>query len=61
MAIGDAESDLDMIRQARIGVAVANATVAIREAADFITGPAAEAGVAQAIGRFILAPRQGGM
>jgi HAD superfamily hydrolase (TIGR01484 family) len=55
MAVGDAESDLDMIRLAQVGVAVANATAAIRAAADFITGPAAEAGVAQAIDRFILA------
>jgi 5-amino-6-(5-phospho-D-ribitylamino)uracil phosphatase len=58
MAIGDAEADLDMIRLAGIGVAVANATAAIREVADFVTHAAADAGVASAIDRYVLSPAQ---
>jgi hydroxymethylpyrimidine pyrophosphatase-like HAD family hydrolase len=58
MAIGDAEADLDMIRLAGIGVAVANATAAIREVADFVTDAAADAGVASAIERYVLSTSQ---
>jgi len=54
LAIGDAEADLGMIQQARIGVAMGNATPAIQAAADYISGLAAESGVAQAIQRFVL-------
>jgi hypothetical protein len=55
MAIGDAEADLGMIQRARLGVAVANATLAVQAAADYVSASAAESGVAQAIERYVLA------
>jgi HAD superfamily hydrolase (TIGR01484 family) len=54
LAIGDAEADLDMLRLAGIGVAVANGTAAIRATADFVTAAAADSGVARAIERYVL-------
>jgi hypothetical protein len=56
MAIGDAEADLGMIQRARLGVAVANATLAVQAAADYVSTSAADAGVAQAIQRYVLEP-----
>ena len=58
MALGDAEADVSMLRRARIGVAVGNATLEAKEAADFVSAPAAEGGVALAIERFIRASRR---
>jgi Cof subfamily protein (haloacid dehalogenase superfamily) len=57
MAIGDAEADLQMIQRAGLGVAVGNARPEVLAAAQLVTGPAAEAGVAQAIG--LVLERQG--
>ena len=37
VAMGDYDNDIEMIRQARLGVAVANALPQVREAADLIT------------------------
>ncbi|MFZ9858234.1 MAG: HAD family hydrolase [Roseiflexaceae bacterium] len=55
MAIGDAEADAGMIHAARIGVAPANATAAVKSVANWV-GPLAEDGaVAAAIQRFIFA------
>jgi HAD superfamily hydrolase (TIGR01484 family) len=53
MALGDAEADVPMLQRARIGVAVGNATRDAKEAADFVSVPAEEGGVALAIERFI--------
>jgi Cof subfamily protein (haloacid dehalogenase superfamily) len=56
LAIGDGENDLDMVRMAAIGVAVANADSHLRAAADHVVASNDENGVAEAIERFVLAP-----
>jgi Cof subfamily protein (haloacid dehalogenase superfamily) len=56
IAFGDAESDIDMIRRAGVGVAMANGTQPLREIADFVTTEMSEAGVADALHRFVLSP-----
>lgn len=57
MAIGDGENDKEMLRYVGLGVAMGNAGPAAREAADVSTGTDAEDGVAQAIEKYVLAPR----
>ncbi|HLO04123.1 MAG TPA: Cof-type HAD-IIB family hydrolase [Symbiobacteriaceae bacterium] len=55
IAIGDQLNDLEMIRQAGLGVAVANAHPLLKEAADYICLASNEEGaVAEAIERFCL-------
>ena len=54
MAIGDAANDLEMVRDAGLGVAVANATDAVKRAARHITAAPAGQGVVEALQRFIL-------
>ncbi|MCM1174849.1 MAG: Cof-type HAD-IIB family hydrolase [Blautia sp.] len=48
-AFGDADNDIDMIRYAGCGIAMANASEACRKAADFITGHHDEDGVAEGL------------
>ena len=52
MACGDEENDLDMIRKAAFGVAMANALDSVKGEADFVTGSNEEDGVADAIEEF---------
>ncbi len=54
MAIGDADNDVPMLRAAGIGVAMGNANEAARAAADVITLPNAEHGVAAAVRAIVL-------
>lgn len=54
MALGDGTNDLDMIRNAGVGVAMANADPALLAAADYVTGNNNEAGFAQAVEKFVL-------
>ncbi|NMB46163.1 MAG: HAD family phosphatase [Firmicutes bacterium] len=54
MAIGDSFNDVPMLEYAGIGVAVANAPVAVRAQADHVTASNEEFGVAEAINRFVL-------
>lgn len=54
MACGDGGNDLAMIRSAGVGVAMANAQEAVKEAADYITFSNEEDGVAAAIEKFAL-------
>ena len=54
LAFGDGENDLSMIRQAGLGVAMANGVPAVKEAAEYVTLSNEEAGVAAAIRRFVL-------
>lgn len=54
MAIGDSWNDIDMLEYAGIGVAMANAAPAVKEAADFITRHNDDDGVAEAIERIVL-------
>jgi Cof subfamily protein (haloacid dehalogenase superfamily) len=50
-AIGDGYNDIEMIREAGLGIAMGNAPVAVKSAADWVTGTNNEAGVAQAVRR----------
>ncbi len=54
IACGDSYNDLDMIRYAGLGVAVANARPSVRDAADFVTASNVEDGVARVIEEYIL-------
>jgi Cof subfamily protein (haloacid dehalogenase superfamily) len=53
MAIGDYDNDLEMIRFAGVGVAMANGSQRVKDAADYITLTNEESGVAAAIRRYI--------
>ncbi|MCF8480931.1 MAG: HAD family hydrolase [Rhodospirillum sp.] len=55
-AIGDSENDLELIKWAGTGVAMGNATEAVKVAADWITETNARAGVALAIERLLAVP-----
>lgn len=54
MAIGDAENDRDMLKLVGLGVAVGNATEALKEVADEIVKSNEEDGVAEAVEKFVL-------
>ena len=54
MAVGDSENDLDMIRKAGWGVAMANGEEIVRRNADALTLSNDEDGVAAAIERYVL-------
>lgn len=54
MAIGDQLNDLEMLEWAGLGVAMGNAVAGIKEVADVVTGSNEDAGVAQAIEKYIL-------
>jgi Cof subfamily protein (haloacid dehalogenase superfamily) len=54
LAIGDGENDVEMLRMAGIGVAVANAMPHALEAADYIVASNDDDGAAEAIERFVL-------
>jgi Cof subfamily protein (haloacid dehalogenase superfamily) len=56
LALGDGENDIEMIQQAGIGVAVANAMQAVKDAADYVVASNDEDGVAEAVERFVLKP-----
>lgn len=57
MALGDAENDVEMLKLAGLGVAVGNACPKALKAADVVVGTNNDDGVAEAIHRFVLAPR----
>ena len=57
IACGDGFNDLSMIQYAGLGVAMSNAHIDIRKAADFITLSNDEDGVAHVINKFILEER----
>ena len=54
MAVGDSENDLDMIRKAGLGVAMANGEEIVRRHADALTLTNDEDGVAAAIEKYVL-------
>lgn len=54
MACGDGENDFTLIKQAGIGVAMANGYEELKAVADFVTLSNSEDGVAAAIERFVL-------
>lgn len=54
MAIGDSFNDLEMLEMAGIGVAMGNASDAVKRVADVVVASNREAGVAEAIYRYVL-------
>ena len=54
MACGDNANDIEMVKWAGIGVAVANATDALKAAADYICVNERSEGAEEAIKRFVL-------
>ena len=54
MAVGDGENDLELLRMAGLSVAMGNAADAVKAAADAVVGSNEDAGVAEAIERFVL-------
>ena len=54
MAIGDNENDMEMVRQAGVGVAVANALPRLKELADYVCEQNGPDGVVEAIKRYCL-------
>ncbi len=54
MAIGDSEADIGMLQYAKIGIAMGNATTAVKKAADYVAPENNEDGVAWAFHRFVL-------
>ena len=57
VAIGDGEVDIGMIRQAGLGIAMGNASAAVRNAADCVTATNDEEGVYLALKRLRFAAR----
>lgn len=53
MAIGDGENDIDMLRAAGIGVAMGNASDAVKRAADYVTTDVDHDGVINAFKQFL--------
>ena len=58
MAVGDGMNDLPMLHWAGLGVAMGQARPAVHAAADVVTAPLAEDGLAQAIERYVLTSHQ---
>lgn len=54
MAIGDHTNDIEIVKLAGTGVAVANADPKLKEVADYITNGERENGVIEAMNRFVL-------
>jgi Cof subfamily protein (haloacid dehalogenase superfamily) len=54
LAIGDQENDISMITWAGLGLAMGNATPAVRARAHAVLPPVSEAGVAHALRRYVL-------
>lgn len=54
MTIGDQDNDIEMISVAGFGVAMGNATNALKEVADYLTDSVADDGAAKVIEKFVL-------
>ncbi len=54
MAIGDSESDIDIINFAGLGIAMGNASEAVKKNADVVVSDNNNDGVAEAINKFVL-------
>ncbi len=57
LAVGDAENDVEMLQLAGIGVAVANASPAVKAVAKAVVASHDEDGVAEAVERWVLQPQ----
>jgi len=53
-AIGDGLNDIEMLREAGLGIAMGNAPEAVKSVADWVTGTNNEAGVAQAVRKLFI-------
>ena len=53
MAFGDAENDIPMLKAAGMGVAMGNATKAVKDASDYVTATNNEDGIAAALAQLI--------
>jgi Cof subfamily protein (haloacid dehalogenase superfamily) len=53
-AIGDGLNDLEMLREAGLGIAMGNAPDAVKSEADWVTGTNNEGGVAQAVRKLLM-------
>lgn len=58
LAMGDGGSDLPLLQAAGIGVAMGNATEAVKAGADFVTASCEADGVALAIEKFVLSEEE---
>ena len=54
MAFGDQENDLPMIEWAGMGVAMGNAVLSVKEAANYVTATNDEEGICQAVDHLVL-------
>ena len=54
LALGDGENDVEMLRMAGIGVAMANGMPEAKQAADYVVSSNDDDGVAEAVERFVL-------
>jgi len=54
IGIGDNDNDLELVERAGLGVAMGNASPALKAAADYIAPPVDNEGVVEIIERFIL-------
>jgi len=54
IGIGDNDNDLELVERAGLGVAMGNASSAVKAAADYIAPPIEEEGVVEVIERFVL-------
>jgi hydroxymethylpyrimidine pyrophosphatase-like HAD family hydrolase len=54
LAIGDGDNDVEMVEWAGLGVAMGNATPAVKAVADWVAPPVTEDGVSAALRRFVL-------
>jgi hypothetical protein len=52
-AIGDGPNDIEMLREAGLGIAMGNAPEAVKSEADWVTGTNNEGGVAQAVRKLL--------
>ena len=53
-AIGDGLNDLEMLREAGLGIAMGNAPAGVKSEADWVTGTNNEGGVAQAVRKLLM-------
>ncbi|MEC9488692.1 MAG: Cof-type HAD-IIB family hydrolase [Halanaerobium sp.] len=54
IAVGNYFNDIEMFRVARIGIAMGDSPLEVKEAADYVTTSTAEGGIVEVIKRFIL-------
>ena len=54
MAFGDGGNDVGMLAHVGLGVAMGNASDAVKQYADYVTADVDEDGVARALERFVL-------